>query len=82
MKTIDLTGGHVQLEELLRLAGDDNLILRTREGKEFLLAEVDDFEPEIALIREQPELLALLAERSRSNKTYSTEQVKEILGLD
>ena len=40
MKTIELAGAAYDLPELLRLAGEGNLILRTEDGKEFVLAEL------------------------------------------
>jgi len=42
---------------------------------------VDDFDTELALICQNEELMALLAERSRENKTYTLQQVREQLGL-
>jgi hypothetical protein len=54
--------------------------LRIR-GKEFFLAEVDDFDAEIALVRQNAELMALLEERSAAGKRFSSQQVRERLGL-
>lgn len=82
MKTIDLTGEDPSLQDLLRLATEGNLILRTGDGKEFLLAEVDEFEHEVALTRQQGELMALLEERSKPERTYTLDQVRAALGLD
>jgi hypothetical protein len=65
LKTVELTAIAPPLAELLDLAGEDNIVLRTPEGREFVLAEVDDFDTEIALVRENKELMALLEDRSR-----------------
>jgi hypothetical protein len=81
MKVIDLDDGMPSLQELLRLASEDNLILRAIDGKEFLLAEIDDFEQEVALVRQQPDLMALLEQRSKSESAYTIDQAREILGL-
>ncbi len=81
MKTFELSNAP-PLNELLDLAGQENLILRTPDGREFVLAEVDDFEREVALVRQQPELMAFLQERSRRDRTYSAEEVRQALGLD
>ena len=80
--TIDLAANTQDLQELLRLAGENNLILRTSDGKEFLLAEVDDFAREVALVRQNPELMALLKERSEPSPTMTLDQVKNALGLN
>lgn len=82
MKTIDLTAAPPSLDELLRLAGEGNLILRTVDGKEFLLAEVDDFAQELALVREQQDLMAFLDQRSAPSRTHTLDQVRETLGLE
>ena len=81
MKIVELTTIAPALAELLELAGEDTLILKTSEGREFVLAEVDDFDTEIDLVRQNEELMTLLAERSREKKTYTLQQVREQLGL-
>jgi len=81
LKIVELTTIAPALAELLELAGEDTLILKTSEGREFVLAEVDDFDTEIDLVRQNEELMALLAERSREKKTYTLQQVREQLGL-
>ena len=82
MKTVELTTIAPYLAELLDLASAENIILKTPEGREFVLAEVDDFDTEIALVRQNEELMALLEQRSREKKTYTLQQVREQLGLE
>jgi hypothetical protein len=82
MKTIDLATGHPSLADLLQLAREGNLILRAGDGKEYLLAEVDELDREVALVRQQTELMALLDERSRSTSTLSLSQARAALGID
>ena len=48
MKTIEVEQATISLPELLRMASEDNVMLRAADGKEFLLAEVDDFSQEVA----------------------------------
>ena len=81
MKTIDLAGGSPGLPELLRLASENNVILHAPDGKEFLLAELDELALESVLIRQQPELMALLEQRSHGERTYSPDQVRQSLDL-
>src|SRR5215470_2224426 len=81
VKIVALTTIAPALAELLDLASEDTLILKTAAGREFVLAEVDDLDTEIAQVRQNEELMALLAERSREKKTYTLQQVREQLGL-
>jgi hypothetical protein len=82
MKTIELLSEAApSLKELLELAGQENLLLKTPDGREFILSEVDDLSQEIEQIRNNPELMKFLAQRSQEKERFSLEQVKQKLGL-
>jgi hypothetical protein len=81
VKTINIGETMPSLPELLALASDGNVILCAPDGKEFLLAEVDDLALEVATISQQPELMEFLAKRSKGSPRYSLQQVRETLGL-
>jgi hypothetical protein len=82
MRTVDvMSDTSPGLRELLELADEESLLLKTPDGREFILSEVDDLSHEIEQIRNNPELLAFLAERSRERETFSLEDVKRKLGL-
>ena len=65
--------------EVLDLAGEDNVILRTPEGRQFLLAEIDDFADEVAKVVQNEALMQLLAERSKDTTRIPLSQVREEL---
>lgn len=82
MRTVDvMSETSPGLHELLELADEEALLLKTPDGREFILSEVDDLSQEIEQIRNNPELLAFLAERSQEKETFSLEDVKRKLGL-
>lgn len=81
MKMIEISDKAPKLDEVLKLASEDNLILKTRDGRNFVLAEVDDFDREIQLVRQNKELMEFLDERSMETKTYSIEEVRRKLKL-
>ncbi len=81
MKTIDLSSELLTLNELLQLASEDDIILKTPEGQEFMLAQLEDFEQEVELVRQNPELMQLLKERSKEPATYTLDQIREQLNL-
>jgi hypothetical protein len=82
MNTIDTGITTPSVPELLELASKGNIILRSPEGKEFLLAEVDDLALEVAVVRQQPELMEFLAQRSGAGSRSSVKEVREMLELD
>lgn len=79
MKTVDLTLEISSLAEVLELAENDAVLLRTTAGREFILPEVDDFEVEVERVRQHPELLRFLDERSREKQSYSLAEVRKQL---
>lgn len=87
MKTIDLSTKHISIEEVLDLAQQTQLLVRTPAGKIFVVAEVDpdedddDFAQEVAFTRQNKALMALLRERSQEPGRYTLAQVREKLGL-
>ena len=87
MKTIDLATERPSVEDILQLAEQDNLVVRTPDGKVFIVAEVDehdddeDFTHEVALTRHNQTLRALLAERSQEPGRHTLDQVRQKLGI-
>ncbi|GET39826.1 hypothetical protein [Microseira wollei] len=81
MKVIDVSLDSVSLATLLTEARHQNLILRTPDGVEFILAEVNDFDREIELTRQNQEFMAFLDERGQQTKTVSAAEARARLGL-
>ena len=81
MKTLDLSDGGHGLREVLELASEENLILSTLDGRRYVLAEIDDFDAEIRLVREHRELMAFLDQRSTATDPLTLDQVKQELNL-
>jgi hypothetical protein len=81
MKTVTISRRARGINALLEQARRRNLILRSADGHEFILAEVDDFDREIELTRQNKELMALLDQRAKQTKTIPLDEVKAELGL-
>jgi hypothetical protein len=79
MKAIDLSTASPTLTEVLDLAGEDNVILRTPEGRQYLLAAIDDFAEEVAKVGQNESLMRLLGERSQETTHLTLSQVREQL---
>jgi hypothetical protein len=76
MKAIDLSTASPTLAEVLELAGEDNVVLRTPEGRQYVLAEIDDFAEEVARTGRNETLARLLEERSREPDRFTMGRVR------
>jgi hypothetical protein len=82
MKTITVSSRARTLITLLKQALEENLILKTEDGHEFLLAEIDNFDREIELTRQNEELMGLLDQRGQEEATVSLQEARARLGLE
>jgi hypothetical protein len=82
MKTITVSSRARALNALLTQALQENLILRTADGHEFLLAEVAGFDREIELTRQSEDLMRLLDSRGQEKATISLEEARARSGVD
>ena len=83
MKTIE-AATVATFSELLDLAEDETVVVTTSDGREFIVAEIDDFDEEIEAVSQNRELMELLEARSKEKVKggYSLAEVKRRLGLD
>ncbi|HEX9654795.1 MAG TPA: hypothetical protein VGA99_13895 [bacterium] len=80
MKTIELSKKPIALEQLLEWASQENVLIR-RNGEEFILALVDDFEAEVESLRHNDEFIAFLDARAKEPK-ISIEEARRRLTED
>jgi hypothetical protein len=81
MKTVEVGAKSPSLQEVLKFADSENVILRTADGREYVVAEVDDFDREVTLVRQNDDLMRLLDERSREAGSISASEARRRLGL-
>jgi hypothetical protein len=67
------------LNALLKRALKENVIIRARDGHEFVLAEIEDFNREIELIRRNDNLMKLLDQRGQEKATISLAEARRRL---
>ena len=82
MKTIKISKESRAVNALLKRARHENVILRSTEGAEFILAEIDDFNREIELTRQNKHLMKLLDGRATQKASVSLADAKRILGIN
>lgn len=76
MKTIELPARALTLQELLAMAHDEPVILRTSEGEEYVIGAVEDFQREVELMRANPGLMRLLDERAQEPASISLDSLR------
>ena len=81
MKVIEVSENTLSINEILNFAGTENIILKISDGREFILAEIDSFDRELELTRQNEELMDFLDRRSEGEETYTLEEVKKQLGM-
>lgn len=68
MTTYDLRTNNLTVDELLRLAAEETIHVIARDGQTFVIEPADDFEQEVALLRQSESFKAFLAERSKAKQ--------------
>ncbi len=81
MKTIEVSRRSKALNELLRKARKENVIIRSADGDEFILAEVDDFDLEVKLVRNNKALMRFLENRAKEPATVTLGEARKALGV-
>jgi hypothetical protein len=81
MRTIAVPSKARALNALLKRARKQNIILRALDGHEFVLAEIDDFNREIGLTRQNVRLMKLLDRRGREKAAISIAEARHHAGV-
>jgi hypothetical protein len=76
MKTIDLEKEKLDLEALMKMARREPVLLVTPDGKEFCIAEADDFEREVEALRGSQAFQRFLDERSASTRRIPLAEIE------
>ena len=76
MKTVDLTKEKLDLEAVINIASREPILLVTSDGKEFCIAEADDFEREVETLRGSLAFQRFLDERSASTRRIPLEEIE------
>ena len=79
MKRISVSSKSRVLNGLLKRALKENIIIRARDGHEFVLAEIEDFNREIELTRQNDKLMKLLDARGQEKATVSLRETRRRL---
>jgi hypothetical protein len=81
MKTISISPQSAEVNALLAQARQEDILVRSADGSQFMVTAIDDFDEEVARTRRNVRLMALLEERAKQAKTVPLADVKRQLGL-
>ena len=76
MKTIDLEKNKMDLAEVIKIARREPVLLVIQDGKEFCIAEADDFEKEVEALRGSQAFQRFLDGRSASVRRIPLEDIE------
>jgi len=79
MKTIDLAASPLTLNELLDSAHDEAVVVRSTDGRTYVLSAADDLSSEIDLLRRNHQFCALLDSLKQDRTRISLEEAKRRL---
>jgi hypothetical protein len=81
MTVIELAETHLTLDEVIGLARDGVVVLRKPDGSSFALAQLDDFDVEVELLRNNPDFMSFLRQLSREGGSVRLEDLRKELAL-
>ena len=76
MKMVSLQDEQIELDALLAIAGKEPVMLLTADGRQFVLAEADDFEQEVAILRNSQAFQRFLDDRSNCSQRVPLEEIE------
>ena len=80
MKTIEVSPP-TDVQVILAQAREEDILVKTPDGAEFLVSAVDEFGHEVARTRQNAKLMELLDRRAQQPTSARLEEVKVTLGL-
>ena len=79
MKTIDLSSTSVSVAELLDLARNDSLLVKTDRGDSFVVSPTDEFATEVELLRRNHTFMTMLDDFKEEKDLIPLDQVEKEL---
>jgi hypothetical protein len=81
VKVIELTDAEPTLNEVMGLAKEEIVVLRQPNGAVYAVSQVDDFDVESELLRNQPDFMAFLRELSKDKAVVSLQDLRKELSV-
>jgi len=81
VKLIELGQRPPTLDEVIGMASDALVVLRKGDGSVFAVSQVEDFDVEVELLKNNPEFMALLKQLSLEEPVISLQDLRKELDI-
>ncbi len=82
MKTLHMDESKLDLDSVISLAREEPVLLLASDGTEFLLSLADDFDQEVATLRQSPSFQRFLDERAAGSRRIPLEEIEAEIARD
>ncbi len=79
MKNLDLRQESITLEQLLKVANTEAVLIFSDNGNQYILENVDAFEQEVIALGNSQKFMNFLAERSQEQGSISLDDIEDKL---
>ncbi|MDM8550550.1 hypothetical protein QUF72_10745 [Desulfobacterales bacterium HSG2] len=81
MKLIRLEQGYPELNQMINMAGRETLILRKPGGEMFVFSQIDEFDAEAELLKNNKEFMEFLKSLSEEDPVISMGELRQELDV-
>ncbi len=82
MKTLDLGKQQITVDELLRSATGETILIRSKDGLTFVLDAADVVDGEVAELASSEKFMTFLEQRSKEQASISLDEIAQRLALE
>ena len=79
MKTIDISTKNSSIKELLNMAKEESIVVKTEDGDSFVISSTDEFNSEVELLRINHKFISMLDSFKRENEAFPIDLVEKNL---
>ncbi len=79
MKTIDISTKKSSIIELLNMAKEESVLVKTKDGDAFVISSIDEFNSEVELLRKNHKFLSMLDSFKEEKESFSIDLVEKNL---
>jgi len=79
MKTIDISTKNSSIKELLNMAKEESIVVKTEDGDSFVISSTDEFNSEVELLRKNHKFISMLDSFKGENEAFPIDLVEKNL---